>query len=99
MAKLYTALEAKGLTVRKWSGLSTRDRERCGDLWGYLSQLWEFCGLNSKPSWFRSEGSWFERYGTMGCERYKFWLDSLHRRKELESMIAAVEQLGERDNG
>lgn len=87
-AQLYKALEAKGIKARRWSDLNTRERERCKDLFGFLGTLWEFCGLAGKPYWFKAEA---ER--ELGAKHYEYWLEGLHKRKEIQSMIEGIEAI------
>jgi hypothetical protein len=88
--QLYRTLAERGLKVKKWSDLYKVERERCESLFGYLACLWEFCGLARKPWGFEPWKMYNE-----GAKHYADWLEHLHARKELESMIRGVEEIGE----
>lgn len=90
MRKLYVRLAERGITAQKWSKLNTRQKESCKDVFGYLTRLWEFCGLADKPRWY------FEPYRMpkIGATFYRDWLEHLYEYKELESMIAGLEEVG-----
>jgi hypothetical protein len=91
--QLYARLRDRGLKVRKWSELSTYERDKCGgELFKYLGRLWQFCNCSGKPTY------WFDQpdhYYKPGSGHYQSWLEHLHEYKELQSMIAGVEELKE----
>jgi hypothetical protein len=58
-------------------------------LHGYLANLWRYCGQPCKPSYYFD----VEETPVMGAKLYEHWLEHLHARKELESMIRTIENL------
>jgi hypothetical protein len=83
-APIY-AVEVYPVTITKWGELTAYARERkgLGDLFGYLKRLWEFCGLREKPYQDHIALKW-------GAEHYREWLKDVHRKREIESMIAGL---------
>lgn len=98
--QLYRTLADRGVKAKKWPDLNTAEREHCeggkrglsrwsnAGLFGYLDCLWEFCGLSKKPWGFEAQ-----RPYELGAKHYAYWLEELHVRKELQSMIAGIEAI------
>lgn len=88
-AQLYRTLAEREIVARKWSELKTHDKERCGNLWGYLVILWQFCGLHGKRAWY------FEPYKMPACgrEHYSHFVEWVAEYRQLVSLIATLQEL------
>ncbi len=87
--EFHYVLADKAVTVTKWGEVTAHERDRKGltDIWAYLARLWEFCGLQSKPLYNR-----WKHTANWGPERYNEWQSARDARREIELMIAALNE-------
>jgi hypothetical protein len=97
-------LRELGLTFKRFSDLDSREQDRVKDVWGYLSKLWEFCGLTAKPFEYghpdkdydfqrNSDSGFMEKVSLWGPGRYYPYLAALNQRRSLQSQIDSIKAL------